>query len=279
MRSREKGKNRGEARQVPRPVCLCHLLVFASIGVLDPNVRIVCAGTPQAQHAPGGLRFILDHRQKQTESLGVTGGLTLVSSASAFQQPSFATTTKAKRDGHQVQHFAQVQPAASADVTHPSYYLAPGDHERPGTTTRIGGKIYTAYWHITRQISALMEQGEQEHLEDAQRAYELTYKLIVDTINAMVGQQFGPAKTPYAATQLAEAELARRLPSELGVDPKNWVAVLDRLLSATKARDTNGWHSVYYPPPRTVGNKIIYTITAAATTKIGEVLSSGVVNY
>jgi hypothetical protein len=176
-------------------------------------------------------------------------------------------------------HYAEVQLTTAADATHDSYYPGPGDHEQPGRTHTEGGRTFQHYWRISRQISGLIRRGEQEHLDDALRAYDLTYKRIADEINGMAGQRFGPAQTPGEADQLAEAELAHRLPSQLGTKPANWVRMLDTLLDATQVRDRNGWHALDIGPPRTVGNRVIHPVQTTSTTNIDQVPSSQVVNY
>lgn len=164
-------------------------------------------------------------------------------------------------------------------VTHESYYPGSRDRVRPGMTHRVGGQVYTHYWRISPQVSELIRRGEEEHLADAQRAYELTYKLIADTINSMFGQRFGPAGSPAEADKLAAAELAKRLPKQLGTDPRNWVAVLDRLLGQTKERGRRGWHTTIVEPPQTIGNKIIHPVVMGPSARIGQVSTSQVVGY
>src|SRR5579884_1621529 len=172
---------------------------------------IVCrAGSPAAQAAPGGMQFII--RAAGLNSLGSTAGLTLVKSAGAFTAPVFDTTTSYERAGNQVKHYAAVVPATAQDVTHDSYYPAPGLHRKPPRTGEQGKQ----FWEITDDLSNKIRDGEQEHLDDARRAWELTYKRIADEINAMVSQKYGPAGSPAAATQMALDELGRRLPPQLG---------------------------------------------------------------
>jgi hypothetical protein len=128
-------------------------------------------------------------------------------------------------------------------------------------------------------MSSLLRQGEEEHLADAARAFALTYQLVAETINSLSGRRFGPASTPAAAQALAEAELARRLPPALGVNPARWVTELDRLLLQTRSRDQQGWHGVSTGPPVTEGTKIVHPLMTLAGTRIGQVPSSQVVNY
>ena len=235
------------------------------------------AGTASVQPSPNGLRTIISRSGSAT--LGSTGGLTLIKNAAAFTIPSFATQNSVVRQGSTVQQYAQVQMTTSRDATHECYYPGPGDHERPGMTQRIDGQQYTHYWRISQQVSELIRRGEEEHLADAQRAYELVYKLIADTINLMVGRRFGPAPNPAEANRLAEAELANTLPRQLGTDPRNWVAVLNRLLGQTQERDRKNWHAISNDPPQTIGNRIIHNVVTTPSTRIGQVSSSQVVNY
>jgi hypothetical protein len=240
------------------------------------------AGTATVKAAPNGLATIIKSSgsgSAGSTGLGATGGLTQIKNAAAFTIPSFNTKNSVDRQGSTIHHYAQVQKTTSDDADHPCYYPGPGDHVRPGMTQRIGGQVYTHYWRISRQVSQLIRQGEEEHLADAQRAYELTYKLIADTINSMVNVRFGPAGSPAEADTLAEAELAKRLPKELGTDPRKWVAVLNRLLEQTKERDRRGWHTINVDPEQTEGNKIIHPVVMEASARIGKVSSSQVVQY
>ncbi len=235
------------------------------------------AGTPMRMPAPNGLGDIL--RRGGGGSLGVSGGLTLIKNAAAFTAPSFQTTPSHRRTATGVEHFATVQRTTSRDAVHESFYPAPGEHIRPGMTQVINRQTFTHYWLISQQVSDLIREGEQEHLDDAARAYELTYKKVEDEINALAGQTFGPARTPFEATRLAEAALAARLPQQLGLDAANWARVLDRLLQQSRTRDTSQWHALSIDPPRTVGRKILHPVSTTGATRIRQVPSSRVVNY
>jgi hypothetical protein len=152
-----------------------------------------------------------------------------------------------------VQHFATFQRTTSQDATHESFYPAPGLHAKPAQA----GRRANEFWEVTDDLSNLVREGEQEHLNDALRAYELTYKRVENEINRLVGRQFGPADSPAAATEMAVAELGRRLPAQLGTNPANWVTQLDRLLQMSKSRDTALWHSVETEAIRQEGNRVI----------------------
>lgn len=235
------------------------------------------AGTATIQAAPGGMSDIV--RRSGLSTLGSVGGLTQIKSAAAFAAPAFKTRNVAERKGPAVEHFAEVERTAARDAAHDCFYPGAGDHLRPGMTQQIGGRTVTHYWRVSPQMSALVRQGEEEHLADAARAFALTYQLVADAINALVGRRFGPASTPAAAQAIAEAELARRVPAALGVDPARWASVLDRLLLQTKSRDKQGWHGVATGPEVTEGTKIVHPLMTLPGTRIGTVPSSQVVNY
>jgi hypothetical protein len=257
------------------PLARLQILATRAAEITEPLV--VHAGAPASRGAPAGMGDIL--RRGAGGSLGTSGGLTLIKSAAAFTAPRFVTVNQVNRSGSRVEHYAVVQRTSPGDATHESFYPAAGDHQRPGMTQVIEGRTYNHYWRVSQQVSDLIKQGEQEHLDDARRAYELTYKLIGDAINALATQRFGPASTPAEAERMAEAALARKLPSQLGTNPATWVQVLDRLLGQTKTRDTKGWHALSIDPEITVNNMIIHPVSTTPTTQIGRVPSSQVVNY
>jgi hypothetical protein len=261
----------------PRPLPLASIRALAIRTAGAGTVLVVSTGTPISKTAPSGMNDIL--RRGGQGALGTSGGLTLIKSAAAFTAPRFVTTNQVQRSGSRVEHYAVIQRTTAGDATHESFYPAAGDHERPGMSQRIDGRTYQHYWRVSQQVSDLIRQGEQEHLDDAFRAYELTYKLVADAINALAGQRFGPARTPPEAEALAEAALARRLPRQLGTNPATWVQALERLLEQTKIRDTRGWHALSIDPPLTTEGKIVHPVSTTPTTQIGRVSSSQVVNY
>jgi len=260
-----------------RPLSLAAIQALAATSSRIRSLVVARAGTPESRPAASGMADIL--RRGGQGSLGASGGLTLIKSAAAFTAPRFVTTNQVQRSGSSVEHYAVVQRTTSSDAAHESFYPAPGDHQRPGMTQVIGGRTYNHYWRISQQVSDLIRQGEEEHLADALRAYQITYKLVEDEINGLVGQRFGPARTPSDAERLAEAALARRLPMQLGTSPATWVQMLDRLLGQTKTRDTRGWHALSTDPPVTVKDMIVHPVSTTPTTQIGRVPSSQVVNY
>jgi hypothetical protein len=242
----------------------------------EPGVTLAFAGTPLKKDPPGGMNFIAN----QSGPIGLGGkpaGYTAVKSAAAFTAPSFVTRTTAEKDGYKRRYFAVVEPTTATDVTHPSFYPAPGIHDNAVSVQKEG--TYRYYWKISDKMSELIRNGEQEHLNDAQRAYDLTYALIADAINAMVGQRFGPAESPDAADKLAEADLRRRLPAALGIDPLNWFNVLDAMLEMTTRRDRQHLHDVVPGKAPERNKTFTFPLETTEQTSIDQVPSDQIVNY
>ena len=259
----------------PQAASLDFIQTLGSQGLALADARIFYAGAPVGKAAPGGMGEIL--AKSEHSSLGVSGGLTLTKSAAAFVAPEFKTTTSYDRTAYKVNHYAVINRTTPEEVEHESYYPLAGNHFRPGMVQQIQGKTYKHYWVISAKISELIKQGEQEHLDDAHKAFELTYGRIADEINSLAGKRFGPASTPSGANALALAALESRLPKQLGTDPANWVAVLDRLLDLSKTRDTEGWHALTTDPPQTVRDMILHPVSTTATTQVGTVSSKEIV--
>ena len=229
------------------------------------------AGSPQPQAPPLGMQNIRRRLSSPSPTSTALGGLTLIKNAVAFTAPVFDTTTSSQRVGiGHVDHFATVNSTTSQDATHESYYAAAGIHQKPGGTSH-------EFWEISDSLAAQIRQGEQEHLDDALLAYELTYKCVENAINALVGQRFGPASTPAAATQMALDALGRRLPTQLGIDPRTWFAALDRLLLLTNSRDTNLMHALEGGNIRHDRGRSIQQVVPSTFFRVGQVPSSQIV--
>ncbi|MEP6695767.1 MAG: hypothetical protein ABJA34_02690 [Pseudonocardiales bacterium] len=242
-------------------------------GMLDLH-----AGTPAAQAAPDGLNTI---QANEPSSAGWTG----IKMAGAFIAPNFTTSwvRPAKPGG---EHFVTVDPpVASPDAVHEALFPAAGDH-RWGTKT-VPGKdhehAYTAWHRVSAPMSTLIQSGEQEHLDDAARAYNLTYGLITRVVAGLTGKRFGPASSPVAAEQLATDAFDAGLPSALSVKQPGfrgkWLAMLETLLRQSKLRDLRGWHDIEHGMPITLADRYVYPLETTGTAKIGTVPSDQVVNY
>lgn len=258
----------------PRPAAIADLLDR----LLGSGRHLVClAGSPEAMMPPQGMATVL--RKGNRSDIAIAGGLTLIPNSAAYTFPQFRAVTSGKKVGTRSEFYATVPPATGSDAEIESFYPAPGDHIIPGATHREGGRVFQHYWRITRKVSDLIREGEQEHLNDARRAFDLTIGAIVAAIGTLAGRSFGPAASPQAAEALAEEAFRKALPPALGTHPRDWIEVLDRLLQQTKRRDEQGWHSLTYNPPTRQGNRVFREVTTTPKTRIAAVPSREVVNY
>jgi hypothetical protein len=269
-------RGRTETRRTPIAAAPAEIAARAQTARGDTGVMLAFAGAPLKKEPPGGMTFIAN----QSGPIGLGGkpaGYTAVKSAAAFTAPNFVTKMSAEKDGFKRSYFVEVQPTTASDVDHPSYYPAPGTHDNAVSEQKDG--TYRYYWTISSKMSELIRKGEQEHLNDAQRAYDLTFGLIANEIKAMVGQRFGPAESPQAAEQLAKEELARRLPPALGTDPLNWFNTLEAMLDMTIRRDRQHLHDV--TPGKAVerGKTFYIPLVTTDQTSIDQVPSDQIVNY
>jgi hypothetical protein len=275
-RGRVVARQAAVSARVPVAAAPAEIAERARTAEADPNVTLVFAGVPQKQDPPGGMQFIA----KQPGEWGLGGqpaGYTSIKGAAAFTPPNFATQMSAEKDGFKRHYFVEVRSTTATDVEHASYYPGPGTHDNATSEQKDG--TYHYYWTITDKISELIRKGEQEHLNDAKRAYDLTYGLIAKEINAMVGKRFGPAETPAAAEQLAQAELIRRLPAALGSDPLNWFNVLETMLGMTTQRDKTHLHDLIPGKAVDRGKTLYIPLVTTEQTSIDQVPSDQIVNY
>lgn len=259
------------ANQVPQPLSLASIQLRATRAERDEGLTALLAGTPVGLAAPDGLAAIIS-KGSRTPS-----GLTLLKNAAAFVPPSFQTVTSHQRAGYKVEHYAVIQRASSRDAVHESFYPLPGEHRKPGQTRQVKGKTYRLYWSVSEETSKLIRRGEQEHLDDARRAYELTYKCIENHINALAGKKFGPATSPAGADEMAFAALMARLPVALRTKPAEWPKLLQRLLDKSKQRDDKGWHYIMLGAEETKEDKILQPLVALM--KLGEASSEKLITY
>ena len=237
------------------------------------------AGVATEKKAPGGIQFM--NSKSSEPGLSITFGLTPIKGGDAFTPPEFDTIRSHKEDRskgvRKVHHFATVKPTSTKDAVHESYYPGPGDH-RVSATLIDGEKRYKHFIRVSRTMSELARKGEKEHLDDAKRAFDLTYGLIAKEINKIANKTFGPAKSPFEADKLAEKALAKSLPSVLKSRTK-WGVVLIKMLKMTGLRDKNGWHTLSIGSTTKRGKKMFHDIKKGFAFRVGKVPSDKVVNY
>lgn len=284
----------GPSQLQPSPSPLRNIEQTSRAAAANPGVEVMFAGSVAEKAAPGGAGAINGMNNEPILG-GIIPGWTGIKNAPAFTPPTFETANSVvEREGNQKDHYAWVRPTGSKDAEHESYYPGPGDHEHPTHKSQVkGGKTFKYFLRISKAMSDLIKSGEQEHLDDAQRAYDITYKLVADKINALSkpDKKFGPATTPDKANQMAEAALMNSLPAKIGADTGGgakmfsaWPQMLDKLLGASKKRDNSGWHTLDTNAPKreNQGNNIVNVIEEVSTTSstaIGKHPSDEVVDY
>jgi hypothetical protein len=125
-----------------------------------------------------------------------------------------------------------------------------------------GGVTYTTEVDITPQTNQEIVSAEQEHLDDWKLAYEATYKLIADVINAHAA-----LPTEHSAKELSEAiekakqAVIKTLPDGYG-DAGNWMMKLLETAKVTKTeRDAKGTHTHTADPDSMKVNHKAKTVT------------------
>lgn len=265
--NRKPSQPAGENPSTPAAVSLSDIANLAGESRRTSVGHTLFAGTPASQEAPGGLGIILEKSGRT--SFSTAAGLTRLKNSAAFKPPRFRVKTSTEGEDDKVKYFGEVQSTTSKDAVHESYYPGPGDHKMPYPDQEIDGKTYSHYWRVSGKISELIRKGEQEHLDDAARAYELTFKRVENEINTLANEKIGPAEDRDEVNNMAEEALAKRLPPQLGTHPDNWDKVLDELIQASTLRDKRGLHGITLDPSKTEKDRIIYPLGTTPTTKIG----------
>jgi hypothetical protein len=205
----------------------------ATIAAAAARPRAALVDTPVAKPAPNGAAEI-----KKIESRA--GGVT---SMDPGQIPSLDLEAPVQRqDGS---YTVKVKPTTATPPQIESYYPARGLHDM-GTTDAMGCR--NLLW-VTEDMSALIKQGEQEHIDDYAWAYRLSYRAAADAVNQVSG---GTGPTAGEAQDDARAKVRDALPAKLRPPDTDfqiqWMRTFGRLCGATYDRDNLGWHSVgrYY---------------------------------
>jgi hypothetical protein len=231
-------------REEPRPLTFGRLTRAAAEAELRPGSFLTRAEIA-VEPAAGGLQAIYDR-----SSSGTVGGLTVWDPPVA---PSFDVRVEATRTGTHTREFrASIQQTQEARPgNHRAYYPGPGYHRIRTSEER------PFFAHLNDDMSNLIRDGEQEHLNDAARAYELSY----GTINQAIQEEAArTATTPMVSARSqeevrhqAEAALAARLPCQLGSDtatklsPGSWVRLYRELAEMSRRRDgAIGMHALQF---------------------------------
>lgn len=232
------------------------------------------AGAPRQMDEPDGLAEINMQPPPRYSILGPAGRTQALDD---FQAPRLEISIAAAgpRGGGFV---ARAQPTSSRDSVHRSWYPGPGRH-RQGAVLR-GGQRRESFYFIPPAQSVLIRRGEQEHLNDHLRAYQLSYERLATVINSVARREFSGA-SEQAARAAVLADFRRRL-TRLGMqafhDPASWHDNLIALLRLSSARDNNGWHTLQPGRPRVVRGVDVTPLVPGPDFRIGR-SSASVVSY
>jgi hypothetical protein len=125
-------------------------------------------------------------------------------------------------------------------------------------------KEIDAYLKITEKMAVRIKQGEIEHCEDANRAFDLSY--------GRYNKAAKELEKGFAAKDEAtcNTEIVKRLVAKVGIDIAQWKSVADCLFDKTSERDRT-WHQVSLGTPTFSKDCKSVTFTPDATTNLTEV--------
>lgn len=127
------------------------------------------------------------------------------------------------------------------------------------TVAKCGDKKVPIFTTITQTLSDLVKQGEQEHCDDFNLAFNRTVSPCAVELAKLESQTF-PAKN--------EGECYNAIFSRLGFDPID--CSQEFLILSVDQRDPPGWHGFDLAPTSEDCNKVTATNVKASTNKIGD---------
>lgn len=178
---------------------------------------------------------------------------------------------------------ATVKPTSATDATHPCVSSPAGEHKTGTTMINVKGvpTAYDTFLEITPAYAAKIWAAEDEHLADAQRAYDISLQKAADEVNRLAAPGLKwVADTKADAEQGPKGALQTAMPAKLGIDPVAWrTAVWNLCLLTISGRDNLGYHTFYTSAaaPDHASKKVVSTLTDG-TTQIGSHSSASVVD-
>ena len=190
-----------------------------------------------------------------------------------------------------VRYTAYILPTTSRDATHPSIAIPAGKHKANVMMVNLGTAAMPKrvqldrVFIITKAIAKLVKKGEQEHLNDMQRAYGISLARAAHAVNTLAMR-----RTPFVARSASLARgaariaLGRRLPRKLGTTTKGWKAAVQALCQQTQKRDDLLYHSMRKSCIDNVYNRegkryAACFFTRSRHTRIGGISSSKIIGY
>ncbi len=166
-------------------------------------------------------------------------------------------------------------------LDHEVFYPAPGRHR-----LRALGSA-NQFLDVTEEWSGRLYQGEGEHVDDIDRAWDMTWGAVARAINAMAAGEHFTGATAEAAQAAAWQAFKRRLPAPLRPDgdaptseaqEAKWGAdsrdtIFRKLMGESKrARDYSGWHTPDESLKQMEGNDRVDELSVGGS-RIGQVPS------
>lgn len=117
-------------------------------------------------------------------------------------------------------------------------FLEPGTYKGPKKVTAHGpncgpqGKKVDFFSKVDQNISDLAKMAEQEHCNDYQRAFNLSYGKWAAIINSIAGQAFGPG-----SKRQVRAKITQELQAKGDKGRNHWVREYNRLTALSLQRD------------------------------------------
>ncbi len=166
-----------------------------------------------------------------------------------------------------------------ADVQVHSFYLLPQTFKvkDPTIMSEDGDKFnhycprgtYDLYWIITKSASEKIKEGEQEHCNDINLAFNLSLAKFKNAVNSSAGKKFTSLKK-------AKAYLKKKTK----VDPDDWNNYFMSLAKKSEQRDKMNWHlpKNYRTRINQACDKAETILTSAHLSEIGKHPSSEIIN-
>jgi len=190
-------------------------------------------------------------------------------------------------EGIEGQFVARIKPTTTHDALHEAVATTPGFFEDQPVEAEIlkkGGPGYRYYLEVTEAISALVFQGEQEHLDDCLLAYERVCAAAGDAINVIAAKPDGfSAASEAEARSNLDAALVEALPAELRRLPRDtgtyWNFVQAVFGKTMDYRDKRGHHTMarkfQFKDKKT--KQLVSEAVPSSTVSIGQLASDVVV--
>lgn len=203
-----------------------------------PTLTLASAARPTCDPTGLARKDYLAQPNTSTDDFGLTRFAGTV---------SMALTTQKVKGGVMIEPLKVALPAITSVYTKADTFIE-------GTAVVLsqegaecpGGKV-PLQWLISSPGAAKIREGEMEHCEDLQYAYDVTLGWYAQVVNGLIAK---------GRTFRSEAAAFKRLEKLTGTHPTDWLSVFECLAKKTEKRDgrkfTNAWHMprVKPRPPR-----------------------------